>query len=174
MGARTAVDFAIGNPGVLAGLVLAAPGISGWEFSDPVTQARRRRMRSAEQAHDILEMAEQFVRAWVDGPMRSPQQVDPALRQRLKAMVVDNLQAHPQGQERVREIGAAGRLAEITAPTLALVGELDSRDIHDIAVAIDQSAVSAEYVAVPAAGHMVNLEAEATFNARLVTFLQDR
>lgn len=130
-------------------------------------------MQAAERAHDTQEMAEQFVRAWVDGPLRSPRDVDPVLRERLKAVVVKTLEARPQGRGQVREGGAAGRLAEVSTPSLALVGQLDSSDIRDIARAIAQRAASAHYPEVAGAGHMLNLEAQATFNASLTSFLQD-
>ena len=87
LGARTAVDFAIDRPERLAGLVLAGPGISGWQFSDPIIAAGRRRMMRARRRGNTTEMIEQFVRMWVDGPHRSPHDVDPALRRRLTSII---------------------------------------------------------------------------------------
>ena len=54
------------------------------------------------------------------------------------------------------------------------MGQLDSDDIQNISRALADATAATDLVEVPGAGHMLNLEAEETFNACLLTFLRDR
>jgi pimeloyl-ACP methyl ester carboxylesterase len=67
---------------------------------------------------------------------------------------------------------AAARLASLTVPTLAVIGE---RDIADIRVIIDKlvaEAPNAERVEIAGAGHFTNLEAPAELNRVLLDFFE--
>ena len=71
---------------------------------------------------------------------------------------------------------AVGRLAEVRAPTLLILG---TRDVPDIRRIVDKLAAEirgARKVTVDGAGHMVNLERPADFNRAVLGFLgeQDR
>ena len=64
------------------------------------------------------------------------------------------------------------RLAEITAPTLAIVGERDVELFHTLAGMVERDAPNARKAVIPGAGHMVNAEAPEAFNRLVLDFLE--
>ncbi|MEO3978913.1 alpha/beta hydrolase [Streptomyces sp. CAU 1734] len=174
LGARTALDFTLLHPELTGSLVLAAPGISGSPCTDPYVIERTAAQMKAVTRPDAVEgFVEEYLRMWVDGPYRGPGDVDPELRERLRAAAVENVCLHPSelGTARVREVGAHGRLGEIAVPVLTLVGELDCGDIERNAAAIAAAVPDSRVVRVAGAGHMVSLEAPSVFLKEVAAFL---
>ncbi|PSL05293.1 pimeloyl-ACP methyl ester carboxylesterase [Haloactinopolyspora alba] len=171
-GARTAVDFALTHPDAVDMLVLASPGVSGMQLSDPAILTLLQHQAAAAQARDADAYVEYFLRAWVDGPHRSPEQVDDTVRQRCQRMAMDMLREHASASGTPRELGATERLAELVAPVLVLVGDLDSSDVHDVAARIEADAQVAASAVIPGTGHTLPMEQAAAFNAAVVTFLE--
>ena len=170
LGARTGIDFALTHPDQVERLVLVAPGISGMAFEDPFVLEHLRRI--GESGGDTTVLAECFLRMWVDGPHRSPTEVDPALRTRCATIATANFTHHnPGGQRFATEVGAWDRLADLAAPTLLVVGDQDSTDIHGAVDRIAAAAPAARAEVVPGAGHMVNLERPTEFHRLLLDFL---
>ena len=66
------------------------------------------------------------------------------------------------------------RLAEIAAPTLVIVGELDRETPPSYARHLAGGIRDSRYVEIAGAGHISNLEQPAQFNAALVDFLAGR
>jgi 3-oxoadipate enol-lactonase len=174
LGARTAIDFALAYPAMVDGIVAAAPGLSGWDFDDPVLAEHQRGARAAAAAGDRAKFVEWFQRSWTDGPKRAPQQVDPAVRERVRVMALETLAKLEAGGGELKEMGAAGRLAELRVPLLAIVGDLDMSDIHEIVAELVAKVPGARKVVVAGAGHMVNLERPAEFDRALTEFLRQR
>jgi pimeloyl-ACP methyl ester carboxylesterase len=171
LGGRTAIDVAIAHPERVAGLVGVAPGMSGWRFRDPVLQENWQKQAEAARAGDTDGYAEWFLRSWTDGPKRTPDVVDPVVRERVRRLALSNLERSATASGHLREVGAVDRVSEIRAPTLALVGELDMSDIHDIVDLLVSAVPGARKVLVPDAGHMINLEAPEVFDRELDSFL---
>jgi 3-oxoadipate enol-lactonase len=167
-GARIAADFAISHPAQVDRLVLAAPGLSGMTFHDPFVLDQLEQVRKAGEARDLPGMVERILRMWVDGPLRSPSEVPAALREACRVMYADSLSRHGFAMRFVSELTAVDRVAEIVAPTLVMVGDQDSADIHGI---VSLFGVSASKMVVPGCGHMLNLEAPSAFGDALVSFL---
>ena len=75
------------------------------------------------------------IRYWVDGPHRSPADVDAALRARIATMQRDAFLNTKDFAARWREeplvADLSGKLAVIKVPSLVLVGALDMDFIHD-------------------------------------------
>jgi len=171
LGARTSIDMAIAHPDRVAALVAVSPGMSGWRFSDPVLVQNWEEQTKAAQAEDLDAYVEWFLRSWTDGPHRSPHEVDPAIRERLRRIARANLERTASARGRLVEVGAFDRVGEIRAPTVAIVGELDMSDIHGIADRLVSAVPGAYEVKVPGVAHMVNLEAPDPFDAALDEFL---
>ncbi|MEV0276017.1 alpha/beta fold hydrolase [Streptomyces sp. NPDC050610] len=174
-GARIAVDTAIAHPGVVAALVLLAPGLSGSEVTDPYIQEHLQGQEKCFGAPDGAErFVEHYLRMWVDGPYREPESVDPVLRERIWASATANVTANVATPTlgRAIEAQALERLHEIQVPTVALVGELDSGDIAGNLADIVSVVPGARAVVVPDAGHLVNLEGRASFEQSLDAFLR--
>ena len=64
-----------------------------------------------------------------------------------------------------------GRLDEIRAPALVVVGDFDMLGILEIAQAIDDNVRGAEIVVMSNVAHMVNLEKPEEFNRIVLEFL---
>ncbi|SDT70309.1 alpha/beta fold hydrolase [Jiangella sp. DSM 45060] len=171
-GARTAIDFALAYPSTVEMMVLASPGVSGMQFTDPAILALMQQQAEAAQARDVDGYVEYFLRAWVDGPQRTPDAVDAELRERCRKMARDVIDAHAAGTGALRELGALERLSELTTPLLVLVGDLDSSDIHTVAGRIEAEAQFAASAVVPGTGHTLAMEQPAAFNAAVLTFLE--
>jgi len=173
LGCRIAADLAIEHPERVASLVLAAPGLSGYAFNAPEEQACNQAIVRAWMAGDFEQVAEAFVRGWCDGPQRTPEQTPPAVRARVKAMALENLRPDRDAGGGVELYPPAlGRLGEIRAPTLAVLGELDMPGIRTIVDKIAAEVPGARVHRLPGAAHMVNLEEPAEFNRVVEAFLQ--
>ena len=64
------------------------------------------------------------------------------------------------------------RLAEVSVPTLVVVGEHDLPDFQRIADTLAAGIPQAKKVTIADAGHMSNMEQPRAFNALLLEFLQ--
>jgi 3-oxoadipate enol-lactonase len=175
LGGRIAVDFALANPERVISLVAVAPGLSGYPFETPEDQAYLQKVRAAWMAGDWAQAAEEFVRAWCDGPRRSPDETDPDVRRLVKAMALETMRPDRYaGGGRELDPPAVDRLAELSVPTLAIVGELDMPSIHEIVGMIADRVPGARRVDVPGVAHMVNLERPGRFGEILRGFLAER
>ncbi len=174
LGGRTAIDFALAHPGMVEGIVAVAPGMSGWAFRDPVLVERVRPMQAAAEANDVPTYIEWFIRSWMDGPRRTPEQVDKTLRDRVKQMAMENWSWRSTSRVQVQEMNAAARIADLNVPILAIVGDQDMSDIHNIVDALVKNVAGAKKVVVSGAGHLVPLEKPAEFNRALLAFLKEK
>ncbi|GAB2579894.1 alpha/beta fold hydrolase [Spirosoma areae] len=174
LGAVAATDFVLAHPKRVNKLILAAPGLIGYDLNhDPALVANNRQIDVAQQRHDTLAYAEYFLRSWTDGPKRKPTDVDPNLRAFVMGMVRDNLKQHQWAThlQFTYEPPANQRLSTIQAPTLVLVGDLDMLDILAISDEITGKIPNVKKVVIPIAAHMLNLEQPVLFNRHVRDFL---
>jgi 3-oxoadipate enol-lactonase len=171
-GGSIALDTSLAYPDLVEGLVLVAPGLGGGDDDEEM-----RRFGEAEEAAlergDLDGATELNLRMWVDGPRRKPEQVDAAVRERVRMMQRDAF-AHevPTGVERVRIAPPASeRLGEISVPTLVVVGELDVPFILAAAERIEREVPRARRVTIPEAAHMVTMERGKEFQRVMGDFL---
>jgi pimeloyl-ACP methyl ester carboxylesterase len=174
MGGRIAFDFAVHRPERVWALCAAATGISGMTFTDPYVTDRYQEMALAGQAQDTPGVVEAFLRAWVDGPHRRPQDVAAAVRLRCADMAAHNVVEHATAHRGMLERDALHRLGEVSAPTLLLIGDADSTDIVQVTQRALREVPDARLVEIPGAGHILNLEQPDAVNAALVAFLQEQ
>ncbi len=174
LGGRIAFDFAVSRPQRVWALCAAATGISGMTFTDPFIIARNQEQARAAEEQDAPAFVEAFLRSWVDGPHRQPDEVPASVRVRCADMAANNVALHATAQGRMLERDAVQRLGDVTAPTLLLVGDADSVDIESVTERALREVPQARRVEIPGAGHMVNLEQPDAFNAALLPFLQEQ
>ncbi|HEY8597031.1 MAG TPA: alpha/beta hydrolase, partial [Thermomicrobiales bacterium] len=127
MGGSIAIDFTLDYPEMVSAVIPVAAGISGEERApDPAMEARWREIDAATKRGDIDTANELEIRIWVDGVGRTAGPVDPAVREKVGVMNAAAL-AREGEFERAESVNrldppAIGRLGEITAPTLVIVG----------------------------------------------------
>lgn len=171
LGARIALDLAVMRPHLVWAIVAAGPEISGMAFADPYLLNCLRRQGEAGRAGDADGYVEGFLRAWVDGPRRGPGEVDPALRERCRLMAADNVRRHAAATGDRLDRHVINKLEAVRAPTLTLVGELDSADIRQAAGLIGAAVPGARRQDVPRVGHTLNLEAPTAFHEAVLDHL---
>jgi pimeloyl-ACP methyl ester carboxylesterase len=172
LGSRTAIDFALLHPDRVGGLLLSSPGISGMVERDPFTLEQQRLLAEAVAAQDYAQALECVIRMLVDGPHRTPDQVDPAVRARYRAILTDNARKGRGSFPPGAELQAITRAAELRTRILVVTGDLDTTDIHAVADLIEREAPHARRVTLDGAGHQVNAEQPARFDELLGEFLR--
>jgi pimeloyl-ACP methyl ester carboxylesterase len=177
-GGQIAVDFTVEHPEMVAALIPAAAGLSGYDQplgdSDAVQQEAALFTRMEELwekgAHDELQELE--VHAWVDGPRQPVGRAASDVRERVREM---NAGAYNRGEPEPKpqplDPPAAGRLHEIAVPTLVLIGDLDELATQAMAEYMAQHITGARKVVFPGAAHMVNMERPERFNEVVLEFL---
>jgi pimeloyl-ACP methyl ester carboxylesterase len=173
LGGRIAVDFAIAHPERVRSLTLVSSGLSGYEFTSPEYQASEAKLVEAWLAADWPGVIEAFLDAWAIGPHRGADEVDPAVLQQLRRMGASPIRVQ-LGGDPSGELSppAIGRLSEVRAPTLAILGDLDMPSIHEILGRVRDEVPEAELVTFAGAAHMVNLEQPDRFLETVLEFLE--
>lgn len=177
-GAAIALDAAIDHPDRVAALVWVCGGVNGHQppdaIFDPAEIALFESMESAEAAADWERVADLDVRLWVDGPLQPAGRAAHAVRERVRAMALNNyLSVTVFGQPQPMDPPAAQRLHELRAPTLAIVGDLDAASTADAAAFLARAVPSIRISHFPDAAHMPNMEQPERFNALLIECLNE-
>lgn len=165
-GGVIALDFAIEYPERVRSLVVAAGGIGGYDPGDEAPEGWDQ-VEAWTEAHDWGPVADWETAYWADGPGQAKDRIDPALRARVHDWILTNYRAEKEeGQPQRLEPPAAGRLGELRAPLLVMLGTLDdpgtSESMRHLA-----DAVPGARLEVLESAHMINLEHPERFNALL-------
>ena len=165
-GGALAIDFTLAHPERVSCLVLAAPGLSGWQFSEGF-QKRYQPAIAALQAGDT----ERYVQILLEDDVLLPAKNNPALREKAKRIWAENSKV-----PNVVPIGldppARNRLGEIHVPTLLLLGDGDAPDLYDIARVLETEIAGLRRVDIAGAAHTINWEAPDEFNRVVLEFLK--
>jgi 3-oxoadipate enol-lactonase len=178
LGGRIAADFALAYPGRVSALVFMGPGLSGAPFGSDQIRAYTADLRRVLGGptvgpREFSRLIEVFAHWWCDGPSRAPSAVDPAVRAKVLDMLAGSEQRWRLGDGTELEPPAWGRLREIRAPTLAVVGALDVVDVLEIVDSIAAQVPGARRVVISGAAHAVNLEKPVEFEAAVRPFLAE-
>lgn len=172
-GGRIAIDFTLACPEMVKALIAVAPALSGYEMN--LDQAMTQKEVAIEEAYERSDMAvavELEAQIWVDGPQRTPDQVDPDVRRRALEMIRYTFDLpDTDGEEQGLEPPAAGRLAEIQAPTLVIIGDLDVPAMFPVVDLLETKIAGAEKVLMSGAAHLPNMEKPEEFNQIVLDFL---
>jgi 3-oxoadipate enol-lactonase len=172
LGGRIAIDFAIAYPEKTTAIILASPGASGYEFKSDAFKKNNEQLQKAFREGNIESGIEYFQQAWTDGPYREPDEIDPAVRNKVRSMAFNTLEEW-ENESVMEELEppAIDRLHEIQTPTLAIVGDLDMPGILEIVDSVIKNVPGAEKVVIQGAAHMVNMERPKEFNKAVLKFL---
>ncbi len=189
-GGAYAVDAALTAPDRVTALVLISAGLSGHDWPDSMGGLVRRFITGAVppdrlagyQEHtagaiepaDVTAMARAQLRLMAVGPDREPADVDPEMLARAQVMcelVFEREWAGPITSTRWLDPPAAGRLGEITAPTLVINGLADVPEIQEVSDLLTKGIAGAGRIDLPDTGHLPPLERPAEVTAALLDFL---
>lgn len=172
LGGGVTIDFAIEHPEMVRTIIPVGPGLSGYVIAGEDVKEGDRRLTEALISGDYEQARELMLRSWTDGPRRTPEQVDPKVRQAVRAMLTHGIApGRTMGRSLTPNPPAVGRLAEIGAPTMVVVGTIDMSDILKIVDKVCEDIPGAERVNIPDAAHMVNMERPDEFNRAVLEFL---
>ncbi len=169
LGGGVLTDFALTYPQAVRALVLVDPTLGGFKLSSEFMAALADvRMRVVECGMDAARAG------WLASPLFAHALKIPAAEAALRRMVGEYSGWHWTHPDRGRRMSppAALRLGEISAPTLVVVGELDTPDFRVIADTLAQGIRGARLVVVNGSGHVPNLEAPEYFNNLVLEFVR--
>jgi len=177
VGGRIALEVAVARPELVDALVLVGSGLPGYEWSEEMNAADAEE-EAALARGDLDAAVDVTLRTWVDGPKRSPEEVDPSVRAQVAEMQrrAYELQLPVEGlaEDEPLVVDLTERLGEITAPTLVVVGDEDLPDIHRIADRLEREIPGARRVRIADTAHVPSLERPREFDELVLGFLEAR
>lgn len=179
-GGGIALDFTLEHPQRVDALILVASGISG--VAMPLTESVEAfvgQYYGALRQRDLASAVNATMRMWVDGPRRTPEQVNARARSRIATMLTQHIQQHGdylahQQHMLALEPPAITRLAEVKVPTLIVVGNQDWPHVLEMADTLEREIAQAEKVVLAGAAHHPNMETPEEFNRAVLEFLKKR
>ena len=171
MGGGTALDFALAYPDRVTALVLVGSAISGRPPS-PELASKWEELDARYEADGIEALVEGEVELWLYGKGRSAGDVDPQVREAVRAMDRHAIARDPGDAQPIKpERPAFGRLQEISAPTLVIVGDRDVDDTQEGARLLAREIPGAELAVMADVAHVPNMEKPEEFNRLVLDFL---
>lgn len=168
-GGRIAIDFALAHPAKVTSLVLIATAVSGAPAPDSFPKQAEVLLNELDLAEAMGEGLDRIneleAQMWLDGPLSKPKRVKGDIRELFLDMNGIALN-HPDLTNEQEPPSAWERLAEISAPTAVLWGELDFPHLVERSQKMAELMPQASGFEIQDVAHMVNLE-----NPEVVTVL---
>ena len=171
MGGGLAVDFVLAHPGRVIGLVLIGTSITGAPWS---ATAEERAIEMAEEDAwergdlDLLNKVQ--AHEWLDGPRTQSGRVGGTARALFLDMNARALEKPQLTQEEARA-DAWGRIEDVNAPTLLVVGDEDFTALVDRHETLSETMPNAFAVVLEGAAHIPSIEKPELVNSLLLQFL---
>ena len=174
MGGGAGLYFTLEYPQRVGNLVLVGSAVGG--FGPDIDPPRQwDEILAAEEAGDLERVSELEVQIWVDGPGRSPEDVDASVRDLVREMNLIALrnEASGLGDEWEPEPPAADRLPDVQAPTLLIVGDEDQPSVFAAADLLERELPNVRKIVMHGTAHLPNMEQPEEFNRIVLDFLKD-
>jgi 3-oxoadipate enol-lactonase len=169
-GGRIALELALARPELVDRLGLIGAGFGGWDWSTAAKAGFAEEEEALERG-DLSGAAAAQARMWLANDAAED------VRTLTEAMTLRSYELQLPVEDEVTGIWpeppAAERLAEVSRPTLVVVG---SDDVEDIVIMAEKLAVEipgARLERIVGAGHLPSLERPDELNRLLLDFLQD-
>lgn len=172
MGDALAIDLALDHPARVSKLVLVGSAVGGANFGKKYPELFAE-VKAADEAKDFDALNEAEARLFLDGPRRPRGHVGGELRELFLDMngrtMHNDFDSAPTDD---LDTPAAGRLHEITAPTLVVIGDEDVAPVLDTVELLMDSIKGARKAVIHDAAHLPNLEHPEEFNRIVLDFLR--
>jgi 3-oxoadipate enol-lactonase len=168
-GGRAVLEAALASPDRVTHLVLIGANPFAWSDDVRRVQSREEELIDAGRFDDAADL---MARSWLVGPERDPDEVDPALYERVRRMVLRGyeLQAGVESSLRRVEIEPA----RVAAPTLIVRGALDWPDVAAAAARFVRELPDAREAVVEGCAHLPTMERPDEIARLILDFLGDR
>jgi 3-oxoadipate enol-lactonase len=170
-----AIDFTLEHSEKVAGLILVGSALGGLDHH--YMEHEKRMFDEMEQAwkqKDFARLAALELRVWVDGPGQPETRVEPLLRERVRGMILNTYNTHTmEGKPQRLDPPAARRLAQISAPTLIIIGDLDESGVLAAGELLKRGIPAARKVVMAGTAHLPSMERPAEFNQIVQDFIHD-
>lgn len=179
LGAGVCAELAVDRPGLVASLVLAAPGGALLTEATDQFRAFAREEGEAVEAGDLDAATEANLRHWVDGPGRPPGAADRDVREHVRVMQRHAFEVTRTWPDAVWEAeteldpALPDRLDEITVPTLVVSGGLDIDTVGLAAARVAEEVRGARHEVWPDVAHLPSMESPDRFAAVVLAFLAE-
>ena len=174
-GGSIALDFTLDHPDRADALVSVAGGVGGYEAQREETEPQPwDDMEHLWEAKDWSSLAELETRVWVDGWGQPSTRIDADLRRKVHDWILSTYQEEKiEGKPQSLDPPAAKRLADVSVPTLVMVGGVDEAGGVTAGRHLAASVPGARLVEFPGVAHMIQLEEPERFNQLVLEFLAD-
>lgn len=160
LGGRLALDAALTFPGLVLGLVLLAPAVSGAPAPtdvDPRADELDAAVDAAVAAGDVERAVALDAELWLDGPRSAPGRVGGGARELFLAM--DRTAVRNQAFEHGGcDVEAWPRLGELRLPVTVATGDLDCTHLLTRTAALVERIPGARRAELPGTAHLPTLE----------------
>ena len=167
LGGRIAIDFAAAYPDMVDAMVLAGPGLSGFQFSPEPNEIA---ILKAAQNGEWDKATDLWLQSGYMAPAMKNQQIAPRIRQLARDNAYQELENPLLNKDLFSSV--VEQLPQIKINTLIIVGSLDVPDIHKIAGLLRARMPFSRDAVIQGAGHMLNLERPQEFNSLVLDVLE--
>jgi pimeloyl-ACP methyl ester carboxylesterase len=177
LGGAIAIDFTLEHPEMVDALVLVGASVNGAPMQELYTQSE---IQALIQQWAPFQQAtrERNIPAMVDALMNNPTLVPtpqyPSARQRVRENLSEYSFAWVLNPAPRQELSPSAweRLAQISVPTLIIVGGNDDIILHRYADRLERDIADSSRVIIPETHHMPNMEKPEEFNQIVLNFLK--
>jgi 3-oxoadipate enol-lactonase len=173
-GGMIALDFLLEHPDRVDAFVSVASGVGGFapQLPEGTATAPWEEMERLWASKDWAPLAELETKVWVDGWGQPPTRVNADVRRKVHDWILSSYRAEkPEGKSQPLDPPAVQRLAEVRAPTLVMIGDVDEPGGVAAGRHLASSVAAARLVEFHDVAHMIQLEEPDRFNALVLEFL---
>jgi 3-oxoadipate enol-lactonase len=167
-GARAVTGFALAAPQRISCLILDGPPDYGRKPASADDDVPLSHYRALVRTQGLGA----FRREWAKHPLLSLRTCDPRMREILSAMLMRYPGNDLVEPTETRDVSAAGPMGAFHVPMLIITGDHDLPSRTQAANTLAKQSRGAERAAIPAAGHLSNLDNPKDYNAVVRAFLE--